>query len=124
MKASCSLPDGELEIMQIVWQCEPPVSRSVIEETLGRQKRLAPSTILTFLTRLCDRGFLRAERSGRTNLYTPLVSRREYLAKESRRMLDRLYGGSLSAFAVSLCDSGVTKEEVEALRQMLEEDAL
>jgi predicted transcriptional regulator len=124
MKASCSLPDGELEIMQIVWQCEPPVSRSVIEETLGRQKRLAPSTILTFLTRLCDRGFLRAERRGRTNLYTPLVSRREYLAKESRRMLDRLYGGSLSAFAVSLCDSGVTKEEVEALRQMLEEDAL
>ena len=124
MKASCSLPDGELEIMQIVWQCEPPVSRSIIEETLGRQKRLAPSTILTFLTRLCDRGFLRAERRGRTNLYTPLVSRREYLAKESRRMLDRLYGGSLSAFAVSLCDSGVTKEEVEALRKMLEEDAL
>lgn len=124
MKASSSLPDGELEIMQIVWQCEPPVSRSIIEETLGRQKRLAPSTILTFLTRLCDRGFLRAERQGRTNLYTPLVSRREYLAKESRRMLDRLYGGSLSAFAVSLCDSGVTKEEVEALRKMLEEDAL
>jgi predicted transcriptional regulator len=124
MKASSSLPDGELEIMQIVWQCEPPVSRSIIEETLGRQKRLAPSTILTFLTRLCDRGFLRAERRGRANLYTPLVSRREYLAKESRRMLDRLYGGSLSAFAVSLCDSGVTKEEVEALRKMLEEDAL
>ncbi len=124
MKASSSLPDGELEIMQIVWQCEPPVSRSLIEETLGRQKRLAPSTILTFLTRLCDRGFLRAERRGRANLYTPLVSRREYLAKESRRMLDRLYGGSLSAFAVSLCDSGVTKEEVEALRKMLEEDAL
>ncbi len=124
MKSSSSLPDGELEIMQIVWQCEPPVSRSLIEETLGRQKRLAPSTILTFLTRLCDRGFLRAERRGRANLYTPLVSRREYLAKESRRMLDRLYGGSLSAFAVSLCDSGVTKEEVEALRKMLEEDAL
>ena len=124
MKAFNSLPDGELEIMQIIWQSEPPVSRSIIEETLNRQKRLAPSTILTFLTRLCDRGFLRAERRGRTNLYTPLVSRREYLAKESRRMLDRLYGGSLSAFAVSLCDSGVSKEEVEALRKMLEEDAL
>ena len=124
MKAFNSLPDGELEIMQIIWQSEPPVSRSIIEETLSRQKRLAPSTILTFLTRLCDRGFLRAERRGRTNLYTPLVSRRDYLAKESRRMLDRLYGGSLSAFAVSLCDSGVSKEEVEALRKMLEEDAL
>ena len=124
MKGSHSLPDGELEIMQIVWQCEPPVSRSVIEETLNRGRRLAPSTILTFLTRLCERGFLRAERRGRMNLYTPLVSRRDYLAGESRRLLDRLYGGSLSAFAVSLCDSGVTKEELDALRTMLEEGTL
>ncbi len=124
MKESYSLPDGELEIMQIIWQCEPPVSRSVIEETLEKQKHLAPSTILTFLTRLCDRGFLRVERHGRMNLYTPLISRRDYLAKESRRMLNRLYGGSISSLAVSLCDSGVSKEEIAALREMLEKGIL
>lgn len=124
MKEAYSLPDGELEIMQIVWQCEPPVSRSIIEETLNKQKKLAPSTILTFLTRLCERGFLRVERKGRKNLYTPLISRRDYLAKESRRMLNRLYGGSLSAFATSLCDSGIAKEEIDTLRKMLEEDTL
>ena len=124
MKTSVSLPDGELEIMQIVWQCDPPVSRSVIEERLQGQRHLAPSTILTFLARLCERGFLQVEHRGRLNLYTPLVSRRDYLAGESRRMLDRLFGGSLSAFAVSLCDSGITKDEVEALRAMLEEDRL
>ena len=124
MKESYSLPDGELEIMQIVWQCEPPVSRSVIEEKLKIQKHLAPSTILTFLTRLCDRGFLSVERYGRMNLYTPLVSRRDYLAREGRRILDRLYRGSISSLAVSLCDGGVTREEIAALRQMLEEGTL
>ena len=123
-KSFPALPDGELEIMQIVWQCEPPVSRSEIEEAISKQKQLAPSTILTFLTRLCDRGFLRVEHSGRKNLYTPLVSRREYLAGESRRVLNRLFGGSLSAFAVSLSDSGISKEELAELRTMLEEDAL
>ena len=124
MKRNDSLPDSELEVMQIIWQCEPPVSRSAIEETLNKQKNLAPSTILTFLSRLCDRGFLRAERKGRTNLYTPLVSHKEYLAQESRRLLDRLYGGSLSAFAVSLCDSGITREELQALRAILNEEPL
>ena len=124
MKKHHSLPDGELEIMQIIWDCEPPVSRSVIEETLLREKQLAPSTILTFLTRLCDKGFLHAERIGRMNVYTPLVSRRDYLAKESRRLLDRLYGGSLSAFAVSLSDSGITKEELAELQALLEENKL
>ena len=94
MKEMTALPDGELEIMQIVWQCQPPVSRSIIEEKLKKEKYLAPS------------------------------SKRDYLAKESRRMLERLYGGSISAFAVSLCDSGITKDEIETLRKMLEEDTL
>ena len=120
MRDAHSLPDGELEIMQIVWQHEPPVSRSVIEEALGKRRTLAPSTILTFLTRLCDRGFLSVTRRGRMNLYTPLISRKDYLAGESRRVLDRLFGGSLSAFAVSLSDSGVTKEELDELRAMRE----
>ena len=124
MKESYSLPDGELEIMQIVWQFTPPVSRSTIEEALSGEKQLAPSTILTFLTRLCERGFLSVERQGRTNLYTPLISQRDYLAKESRRLIDRLYGGSLSTLAVSLCDSGLSKEDISELRKMLEEETL
>ncbi len=124
MKGSHPLPDGELEIMQIVWQCEPPVSRSVIEEALNAKHALAPSTILTFLSRLCARGFLSVHRQGRTNYYTPLISRKDYLAGESRRILDRLYGGSVSAFAVSLSESGVSKEELAELRALLEEDAL
>lgn len=124
MKDNNILPDGELEIMQIVWQCAPPVSRNTIEDMMNTDRHLAPSTILTFLTRLCDRGFLHVERQGRTNYYTPLVSRKDYLAGESRRMLNRLFGGSLSAFAVSLSDSGVSKEELEELRKLLEEDSL
>ena len=124
MNEFSSLPDGELEIMQIVWQCDPPVSRSIIEEIINKQRHLAPTTILTFLTRLCERGFLRAERQGRMNLYTPLVTQKDYLAGESRRVLDRLYGGSISAFAVSLSESGITKEDLAELRKLLEEDAL
>ena len=73
---------------------------------------------------MCSKGFLAVTQQGRANLYTPLVSRKDYLARESRRMLDRLYGGSLSAFAVSLSDSGVSREELAELRKLLEEDAL
>ena len=124
MISQSSLPDAELEIMQIVWQFEPPVARSAIEKKLSKQKHLAPSTILTYLTRLCDRGFLRVEQQGRKNLYTPLITRKDYLSGESRRMLDRLFGGSLSELAVSLCDSGIKKEEIDALRTMLEKGDL
>ena len=113
MKKLGRLPDGELEIMQIIWHLDPPVSRAIIETELNKNKHLAPTTILTFLTRLCEKGFLQAEKQGRTNYYVPMVTEREYLATESRSFLNRLYGGSLKAFAASLCDSGISRQELE-----------
>lgn len=124
MNTKKRLPDGEFSIMQIIWREEPPVARSTIEQALGDKKQLAPSTIITFLTRLCEKGFLSLTRKGRTNYYTPLISEREYLAQESRNILDRLYGGSLTNFATALCDSGVSREDIEQLRDMLERGSL
>ena len=118
------LPESELEIMQIIWASPAPVSRMYIEEALQNTHPLAPTTILTLLTRLCEKGFLSLKKEGRTNLYEPLVEEKEYLAAESRSFLDRLFHGSVASFATALCDSGVTKEELEELRRLLEEGEL
>lgn len=124
MKDFPHLPDGELEVMQIIWAKGGNVSRLDIEKELSSRRSLAPTTILTFLTRLCEKGFLKAEREGRSNLYTPLVSRRDYLARESLSILDKLFGGSLSSFAMSLSDAGLSRKELEELRELLERDKL
>ena len=116
------LPDSELELMQIIWDREPPVTRTDIEEALAHP--LAPTTILTFLTRLCDKGFLRLERRGKVNSYTPIVTRKAYLAQASRGVLDQLFGGSVAALATSLVDAGVSKADLEELRKLLEEGRL
>ena len=118
------LPDAELEVMQALWAHEPPVERREIEGDLRRTHPMALTTLLTLLTRLADKGFITIEKRGRGSVYAPLVARREYLAAQSRRFVDRLCGGSMSAFAAALCDSGLTKEELAELRKLLEEDAL
>lgn len=118
------MPDSELELMQIIWQKEPPVSRSDIEAVIKDSHALAATTILTLLTRLCEKGFLKLEKQGRANVYTPLISQREYLASESRSLLDKLYGGSIKTFANALCDSGISKEELLELRKLLENNEL
>lgn len=118
------LPDAELEVMQAVWECTPPVSRTDIEAILQKSHPMAPTTLLTLLTRLSEKGFLRIEKTGRRSQYIPLVKKDRYLAEQSRRFLDKLCGGSLSAFATALCDSGLTREEIDELRDLLEKGNL
>ena len=118
------LPDAELEVMQAVWACEAPVARADIDAKLKNTHPMALTTLLTVLTRLADKGFLRIEKQGRSARYIPLVRREEYLAQQSRRFLDKLCGGSLPAFAAALCDSGLSRQELAELRRLLERDEL
>lgn len=117
------LPDSELEVMQALWELEEPIYRAAVEEKLV-QRRLAVTTLLTLLTRLSDKGFVRIEKDGRRSRYVPLVSRKDYQAAQSRRFVQQVCGGSISAFASALCDSGLSREDLDELRRLLEEDAL
>ena len=118
------LPDAELEVMQAIWACKPPVARADIEKLLFQAHPMALTTLLTLLTRLSEKGFLTIEKVGRRSLYTPLVSREDYLAAQSKTFFEKLCGRNISTFAAALCDSGLTKEEIAELRSLLERDAL
>ena len=118
------LPDAELEVMQAIWACTAPVARTEIEEILFKTHPMAMTTLLTLLTRLHEKGFITIEKSGRRSYYSPKVSQEDYLASQSKSFVEKLCGGSMSAFATALCNSGLTKEELAELRDMLERGTL
>lgn len=115
------LPDAELEVMQALWASDTPVPRAQLEERLAQTHPMATTTLLTLLSRLSEKGFVRVDKEGRKSLYAPLVTREDYLAAQSRSFIQKLCGGSLSTFASALCDSGLSKEELEELRELLKE---
>ena len=49
------LPDSELEIMMIIWDLDKPVTRFEIEERMEEGRKLSPTTILSFLSRLQEK---------------------------------------------------------------------
>lgn len=118
------LPDAELEVMQAVWACDSPAARTDIEEILYKTHPMAMTTLLTLLTRLSEKGFITIEKNGRRSYYTPCISQEEYLASQSKTFVEKLCGGSISMFATALCNSGLTKEELSELRDMLERGTL
>lgn len=115
------LPDTELEVMQALWASDTPVPRAQLEERLAQTHPMATTTLLTLLSRLSEKGFVRVDKEGRKSLYAPLVTQEDYLAAQSRSFIQKLCGGSLSTFASALCDSGLSKEELEELRELLKE---
>ena len=113
-----TLPDAELAVMQA------PAKRAQLAAILDKTHPMAPTTLLTVLSRLADKGFLRIEKTGRSAEYWPLVAREAYLARQGRKFYDKLCSGSVSAFAAALSASGLTAEELAQLRELLREDAL
>ena len=54
----------------------------------------------------------------------PDFASREEAERLARRFVDQLCGGSISAFASALCDGALSKQEIDQLRKLLEEDRL
>ena len=65
------LPDSELDIMLVLWHHTPPMSRLEIETVINEKKALAPTTILSLLSRLEKKQFVSV-----TKLYTSDLSGR------------------------------------------------
>ena len=118
------LPDAEQEVMQAIWACQSPVARTDIENILFKEHPMAMTTLLTLLTRLSEKGFITITKNGRRSYYAPRISQEDYLASQSKNFFEKLCGRNISTFAAALCDSGLTKEELAELREMLERGTL
>ncbi len=116
------LPDSELDIMLVLWNGTLPMTRPEIEKVINKKKNLAPTTILSLLTRLEAKKFVEVTKQGKMNLYTPLVSQSDYQANESQSVLEKLYGNSLKKFVTSLYQGKkMSSEEVQDLSNFLKE---
>ena len=77
--------------------------------------------MLSFLSRLCDKGFLSCTKEGRQNLYAPLISESDYRQRESVGFVRRLCGGSVKNLVASLSDAGaLTENDIDELRAFLD----
>lgn len=113
-----NLGAAELEIMQIIWMAQEPVSSTFILSRLGMHRHWKLSTLMTSLNRLVKKGFLSMKKEEGANRYHAVISEMEYKEKVSTRFLDDVYGGSFEDLVTSLVHAKKPKEE--ELRQILE----
>lgn len=118
------LPEAEFEIMKVIWAGGGETTSAYIIEKLEGKKEWAVTTVLNFLARLADRGYLSVRKSGKTNLYTPIIREEDYLKSESQSFLERLHGNSLTSLVASLYGGrAISQGDLEELRRYIEDKA-
>ena len=119
-----SLSQSEMEIMQVVWETAAPVTTGYLQEVFSH-KGGKGQTIATFMARLVEKGLLTVTRQGKSNLYTPELTREQYRQREAANVIDSMYHGSLRDFLTAFYgEKKISPKEAEELKQWFEQEVL
>lgn len=116
------ISEAEQAVMEALWQRSPLTAQEVCEEVCG-PRGWSLNTVKTLLSRLVTKQAVATEPDGKRFLYSPRIAREAYVGGESRRLVDRLFGGRAAPLFAHLAEADALTEddiaEIEALLQEL-----
>jgi predicted transcriptional regulator len=115
------ISEAEHAVMEALWQRAPQTAAEVCE-TVCAQRGWSMATVKTLLSRLVGKGALDTEPDGRRFLYTPRIERSVYVGGESKRLVERLFGGRAAPLFAHLAENeALTAEDIAEIERLLKE---
>lgn len=107
----------ESRFADIIWEHEPISSTDLVKRSEA-ELNWKKSTTYTVLKRLCSKGIFQNQKG----MVTSLISKGEFYSAQSERFVEENFSGSLPAFLTAFTSrKGLTKEEADCLRRMVDE---
>ena len=114
--------EAEYAVMEVLWQ-DAPLTATEVAGRVPAERGWSIRTVKTMLARLLAKGVLAHEEEGRRYLYRPAVARADYVAQESGRLIDRMFGGRVTPLVAQLAERDRLTDadiaEIEALLKAL-----
>lgn len=89
------LSEAEFQVMKSIWAYDPPVTSSMVMGHLSGEKSWPIQSVVTLLSRLAKKEFLRSEKGSKERRYYPLVSKKDYLRFETVNFVRQYHENSL-----------------------------
>jgi BlaI family transcriptional regulator, penicillinase repressor len=119
--APVSITEAESVVMEVLWNRSPLPTEEIVIALEGEQ-HWQEATIKTLLNRLLNKKAIRAVKEGRRFLYSPVISRDEWVMTESKSLLDRLFSGRVAPLAAHFSRHGkLTKRDIADLKRLIAE---
>ncbi len=112
---------AELAVLRALWEHGPTSVRQVMDALHQRGRRLAYTTVLTYLTRLEQKGLVSSDKSELAYVYRAKVSRKRITRSRVKRLLQQLYDGAAGPLVLELIRSErLTPQEIDELHKLIE----
>jgi len=116
------ISEAELAVMEVLWSAGVALTATDVAQRIETGRDWSDRTVKTMLARLLAKGVLAHEEDGRRYLYRPTVARDRYVAGESRRLVDRLFGGRAAPMVAHLAQGdGLSQDDIAELEALLKE---
>ena len=115
------ISEAEHAVMEALWDRSPLTATEVCDEVC-RSRDWSLATVKTLLSRLVAKEAIRTEPDGRRFLYSPLIERSAYVGGESRRLVDRLFGGKAATLFANLAEQeALSEDDLAEIEDLLKE---
>lgn len=115
------LSEREWTVLEVLWQTEGAELGTLVER-LAPQTGWNRNTVLTYLTRMENKGLVRIDKEASPHRYQAAVDRETCQAQERQSFLKRVYQGAAGdLIAAFLKEEPISPQEREKLRQLLDE---
>jgi predicted transcriptional regulator len=112
---------AELEVLKVLWDHGACTVRQVHGHLQARGRRLAYTTVLTFLTRLDGKGHVTSDRSSVAYVYRAALSRRRFTRSRLRAVIEQLYDGAAGPMVLQLVrNEKLSSEDIAELAAWIE----
>lgn len=115
------ISEAEHAVMEVLWD-RGSISATDVCDIVCDQRGWSLATVKTLLSRLVQKQAIAATPDGRRYLYSPLIARADYVGGESRRLVNRLFGGSAASLVAHLAETeALTHEDISEIEALLKE---
>lgn len=116
------LTDSEWKVINLLWK-NKPMTLMEITRALYATTGWTKQTVITFLNHMVEKGVVTYAQEGRTKWFSAAMDRTEAELEETTSFLDKVYGGNVGLLISNLkCSDKLTKEQLEELKRIIEED--
>jgi BlaI family penicillinase repressor len=114
--------EGELAILQVLWERGAPCTVREVHEALSQHKETAYTTVLKMMTIMADKGLLQRDESERSHRYLALHPEPEVQSVLVKDLMQRAFAGSALQLVQRALDvDRPSRAELDAIAQLIAE---